>query len=159
MAEKPPPVPPPSSPTCVQPAALCQDTFEVHKPEVQTLLIIPPLQASVRSREFSMGRVINIQAGCQLNKSHCVIGYVQAFSVAVNEGLEQRLVVGDGLQYVSIAGHIADGPLSQARATEPKDVTVAGREDNTFHCSALPRKPDKWQFSENKTNLGAATIE
>lgn len=56
-----------------------------------------------------------------------MIGYVQAFSVAVDEGLEQRLVVGDGLQYVSIAGHIADGPLSQACATESKDVTVGGR--------------------------------
>lgn len=79
-----------------------------------------------------------------------MIGYVQAFSVAVDEGLEQRLVVGDGLQYVSIAGHIADGPLSQARAAEPKDVTVAGTEDKTktFHCSTLPRKPDSFLKSK-----------
>lgn len=57
-----------------------------------------------------------------------MIGYVQAFSVAVDERLEQRLVVGDGLQYVSIAGHIADGPLSQACAAESEDVTVGGME-------------------------------
>lgn len=103
---------------------------------------------------------INIQAGCQLNKSHCVIGYVQAFSVAVDEGLEQRLVVGDGLQYVSIAGHIANGPLSQACATESKDVTVGrrgggeegGRTKQTCHCSARPRKPDKLMAGFPKSN-------
>lgn len=53
-----------------------------------------------------------------------VIGYVQALSVAIDEGLEQRLVVGDGLQDVAVVGHIADGPLSQARAAQPEDVAT-----------------------------------
>lgn len=56
-----------------------------------------------------------------------MVDYVQALSVAIDEGLEQRFVVGDGLQYVSITGHIADGPLAQSSTTESEDVTVRER--------------------------------
>lgn len=45
------------------------------------------------------------------------LGYIQALSVAVNKGLEQRLVVGDGLQDAAIIGDIADRPLAQSGAT------------------------------------------
>lgn len=51
-------------------------------------------------------------------------GYVQALPVAIYEGLEQWLVVGYGLQYVAIIGHIADGPLAQPGTTQSEDVTV-----------------------------------
>lgn len=51
-------------------------------------------------------------------------GYVQALPEAIDEGLEQRFVVGDGLQYVAIIGHIADGPLAKPCTAESEDVTV-----------------------------------
>lgn len=60
-------------------------------------------------------------------ESACAIGHVQALPVAIDEGLEQRLVVGDGLQYVAIVGHIADGPLAQSRTAQSEDVTVRQR--------------------------------
>lgn len=53
--------------------------------------------------------------------------YVQALPEAINEGLEQRFVVGDGLQYVAITGHIADGPLAKPCTAESEDVTVRDR--------------------------------
>lgn len=61
-----------------------------------------------------------------------MIDYVQALSVAIDEGLEQRFVVGDGLQYVSITGHIADGPLAQSSTTESEDVTVRERKRSAW---------------------------
>lgn len=57
-------------------------------------------------------------------QSACLIAYAQAFSAAVNESLEQWFIMGDGLQYVSITGHITDGPLAQSGAAESEDVTV-----------------------------------
>ena len=48
--------------------------------------------------------------------------YIQALPVAVDEGLEQWLVVRDGLQDVSIVGHVADGPLAQPRTAQSEDV-------------------------------------
>lgn len=57
----------------------------------------------------------------------CVIGGIQALPVAIDKSLEQRLVVGDGLQSVAIIGHVADGPLTQPSAAQSEDVTV--RED------------------------------
>ncbi len=62
-------------------------------------------------------------------------GYVQAFPVAINEGLEQRFVVGDSLQYVAIIGHIADGPLAQSCTTQSEDVTVRERKKAEVHGS------------------------
>lgn len=46
----------------------------------------------------------------------------QSLSVAINEGLEQGLVVGDGLQDVAISRHISDGPLTEPSAAEPENV-------------------------------------
>lgn len=70
----------------------------------------------------------NIKRESELEgESLCVISYVQALPVAINEGLEQWFVVGDGLQYVGVIGHIADGPLAQPRTTQSEDVTVRVR--------------------------------
>lgn len=81
----------------------------------------------------SSARRVNMQTESELEKGECVfecaMGYVQALPVAIDEGLEQWLVVGDGLQYVAIIGHITDGPLAQACATQSEDVTVCDRED------------------------------
>ena len=52
------------------------------------------------------------------------MGYIQALPVAIDEGLEQWLVVGDGLQYVPIISHITDGPLAQPSTTQSEDVAV-----------------------------------
>lgn len=48
----------------------------------------------------------------------------QSFPEAVDEGLEEGLVVGDGLQDVPICSDVADGPLAQSRAAQPEDVAV-----------------------------------
>lgn len=48
---------------------------------------------------------------------------LQSFPEAIYEGLEQGFIVGNGLEYVSICCHIADGPLAQPRATQSEDVT------------------------------------
>lgn len=50
--------------------------------------------------------------------------HLQAFPAAIDECLEERFVVGDGLQDVPISSDIAYGPLAQARAAQPKDVTT-----------------------------------
>lgn len=50
--------------------------------------------------------------------------YVQALSKAIDQSLKQWFVVGDGLQYVAVAGHVANRPLTQACATQSEDVTV-----------------------------------
>lgn len=44
------------------------------------------------------------------------LGDIQALSVAINKGLEERFVVGDGLQDAAITGDIADRPLAQSCA-------------------------------------------
>ena len=68
-------------------------------------------------------------------------GYVQALPVAIDEGLEQRLVMGDGLQYVGIVGHIADSPLAQPRTTQSEDVTVRGeKEERTSFIHTLQNR-------------------
>lgn len=46
----------------------------------------------------------------------------QSLPVAINEGLEQGFVVGDGLQDVAICRHVSDGPLSEPSAAEPENV-------------------------------------
>lgn len=48
----------------------------------------------------------------------------QSFPEAVDEGLEEGLVVGDGLQDVPICSDVADGPLAQPGAAQPEDVAV-----------------------------------
>lgn len=48
---------------------------------------------------------------------------LQSFPEAIYEGLEQGFIVGNGLEYVSICCHIADGPLAQPRTTQSEDVT------------------------------------
>lgn len=50
-------------------------------------------------------------------KCRSELGYIQALSVAVNKGLKQWFVVGDGLQDAAITGDIADRPLTQSGAT------------------------------------------
>lgn len=49
--------------------------------------------------------------------------YSQSFPEAIYKGLEQGLIVGNGLQYVSVCCHVADGPLAQPRTTQAEDVT------------------------------------
>lgn len=50
--------------------------------------------------------------------------YVQALSKAVDQSLKQWFVVGDGLQNVAVAGHVANRPLTQTCAAQSEDVTV-----------------------------------
>lgn len=47
----------------------------------------------------------------------------QSLSVSINEGLEEWLIMGDGLQDVPISCHIADCPLAEPSAAQPEDVT------------------------------------
>lgn len=47
----------------------------------------------------------------------------QSLSVSINEGLEEWFVMGDGLQDVPVCRHIADRPLAQPSAAQPKYVT------------------------------------
>lgn len=56
--------------------------------------------------------------------------HLQAFPAAIDECLEEWFVVGDGLQDVPISSDIADGPLAQARAAQPEDVTTEREEQN-----------------------------
>lgn len=48
---------------------------------------------------------------------------LQSFSETIYEGLEEGFVVGNGLEYVSICRHIADGPLAQPCTAQSEDVT------------------------------------
>lgn len=48
---------------------------------------------------------------------------LQSFPEAINEGLEEGFVVGNGLEYVSICCHVADGPLAQPCTAKSEDVT------------------------------------
>lgn len=48
---------------------------------------------------------------------------LQSFPEAVDQGLEERFIVGNGLEYVSICGHITDGPLAQPGAAQSEYVT------------------------------------
>lgn len=48
--------------------------------------------------------------------------YSQSLPVSVNEGLEEGLVVGDGLQDVPVVGDVANGPLAQSCAALSEDV-------------------------------------
>lgn len=52
----------------------------------------------------------------------------QSLSVSINEGLEQGLVVGDGLQDVPVCRHIPDRPLTEPSAAEPEDVAEEQRD-------------------------------
>lgn len=61
-----------------------------------------------------------------------MVCYVQAFLVAINQSLEQRFVVGDGLQYVAVVGHIANRPLAQSRTTQSENVTFMERKKTWF---------------------------
>lgn len=48
---------------------------------------------------------------------------LQSFPEAINEGLEEGFIVGNGLEYVSICRHVADGPLAQPCTAQSEDVT------------------------------------
>lgn len=50
----------------------------------------------------------------------------QALLVPVDQGLEQGLVLRDGLQDAPVLGHVADGPLAQPGAAESENI--AGKE-------------------------------
>lgn len=82
----------------------------------------------------------------------CVTGYVQALPVAINEGLEQRFVVGDGLQYIAFTGHITNGPLTQPGTTQPEDVTV--RQKKRF----LHKKKHNKQAANFKYDVKATQV-
>ena len=56
---------------------------------------------------------------------------LQSHPSAVDEGLEEGLVVGDGLQDVAVVGDVADGPLAQSGAAQSEDV--AGRSEAHTH--------------------------
>ena len=53
--------------------------------------------------------------------------HLQSFPEAIYEGLEERFIVRNGLQYVSICCHVADRPLAQPRTTQSEDVTGEGQ--------------------------------
>ncbi len=54
---------------------------------------------------------LNVQQ--PLDQSNLIrLRYSQAFSASIDEGLEQWLVMWDGLQDVTITGDVANGPLS-----------------------------------------------
>lgn len=48
----------------------------------------------------------------------------QSLSVSIDESLEERFIVGDGLQDVAVSRHVANRPLAQPSAAQPEDVTV-----------------------------------
>lgn len=50
-------------------------------------------------------------------------GNLQAFSETINEGLEERLIMGNGLENIPIGCHVTDGPLAQSSATQSEDIT------------------------------------
>ena len=54
---------------------------------------------------------------------------LQSFPEAVYQGLEERFIVGNGLEYVSICGHITDGPLAQPGAAQSEYVTEEETEE------------------------------
>ena len=47
---------------------------------------------------------------------------LQSFSVTVEQGLAEALVLGYRLQNVPVCRHIADGPLAQPGAAQPEHV-------------------------------------
>lgn len=49
---------------------------------------------------------------------------IESFPEAIYEGLEERFVVGNGLEYVSICCHVTYGPLAQPCTTQSEDVTA-----------------------------------
>ena len=49
---------------------------------------------------------------------------LQSFSVAVDEGLTERLVLRYGLQDAPVLRHVADGPLTKTGAAESEDVAA-----------------------------------
>ena len=42
--------------------------------------------------------------------------------MSINEGLAERLVLGDGLEDGPLLRHIANGPLAKSGAAQPEDV-------------------------------------
>lgn len=48
---------------------------------------------------------------------------LQSFPEAIYEGLEKGFIVGNGLEYVSICCHVANGPLAQPCTAQSEDVT------------------------------------
>ncbi len=48
---------------------------------------------------------------------------LQSFPEAIDEGLEEGFVVGNGLEYVSVCRHIADSPLAKSCTAQSEDVT------------------------------------
>lgn len=67
----------------------------------------------------------------------------QSLSVSINEGLEEWLVMGDGLQDVPISRHVADCPLAQPSAAQPEDVTET---ETTILAKMHPRCTKNFKF-------------
>lgn len=78
--------------------------------------------------------------------------YSQSFPEAIYKGLEQGLIVGNGLEYVSVRCHVADGPLAQPCTTQAKDVTE-GRVKTRFGLLPLSDHTSK---EENKSLMCAS---
>lgn len=66
-------------------------------------------------------------------------GDSQAFPKSIDQGLEQGLVVWDGLQDVAISRNVADGPLAQPGAAEAEDVAGEMEEVGRTVSSLRPR--------------------
>ena len=54
---------------------------------------------------------------------------LQSFPKTIYEGLEEGFIMGNGLENISICGHVADSPLAQPCAAQPEDITEERRED------------------------------
>lgn len=77
---------------------------------------------------------------------------LQSFPEAIYESLEQGLIVGNGLEYVSIGCHVSDGPLAQPSAAQSEDVTEERHKRCEVCCSSVTpghteRKGDQTQSS------------
>ncbi len=71
---------------------------------------------------------------------NALVRHSQSLSVSVEQRLAEALVLGDGLQDAAVGRHVADGPLAQARAAQPEDVTAKGtqRKHVSFNCTWRP---------------------
>ena len=80
------------------------------------------------------------------------VRYIQALPVAVNKGLEQWLVVRDGLQDVPIVGHVADGPLAQPRTAQSEDVAGYTHTNTISHILILIHTATRSQTQTNSSS-------
>lgn len=58
--------------------------------------------------------------------------HLQSFPEAIYEGLKEGFIVGNGLEYVSICCHVADGPLAQPCTAQSEDVTEEKEQQHIY---------------------------